>query len=158
MSRAVAKWTHHYMGQWITLQDWRHIAIAISKKHARQRGAAKADFEDTGNSNNKEQYEIPDDLAASHMGQTAANYSVTIDVLKRLTADSLEIFEQVSHQWHKFLELVEQPSSQPALKRKGAVDVRELTPLKQLKVLHLEKPNLEASKDQLILQALQTVL
>jgi superfamily II DNA helicase RecQ len=158
MSRAVAKWTHHYMGRRITLQDWRHIAIAISKKHARQRGAAKADFEDTGNSNDEEQYEIPDDLAASHTGQTAANYGVTIDVLKRLTADSLEIFGQVSHRWHKFLELVEQPSSQPALKRKGAADVRELTPLKRPKVLHLEKPNSEASKDQLILQALRTVL
>lgn len=37
MSRAVSKWTHHYMGRRITLQDWRHIAIAISKKLARDR-------------------------------------------------------------------------------------------------------------------------
>jgi hypothetical protein len=28
---------------------------------------------------------------------------VTIDVLKRLTAESLEIFGQVSHRWYKFL-------------------------------------------------------
>lgn len=83
---------------------------------------------------------------------------MTINVLKRLTADSLEIFRQVSHWWYKFLELIEQPSSQPALKRKGAADVRELPPLKRLKVLHLEKLNSEASKDQLILQALRTVL
>ena len=107
MSRAVAKWTYHYMGRRITLQDWRHIAIAISKKHARLRGAAKADFEDASDGNDEEQYEIPDDLAASHTGQTAANYGVTIDVLKRLTADSLEIFGQVSHRWHQFLGLVE---------------------------------------------------
>ncbi len=92
MSRAVARQTHYYMGRRITLQDQRHITIAISKKHARLQGAAKADFKDTSNSNNKEQYEIPDDLAASYTGQTAANYGVIINVLKRLTADSLKIF------------------------------------------------------------------
>ncbi len=151
MSRAVARWTHYYMGRRIILQDWRHIVITISKKHARLRGAAKADFEDTSNSNDKEQYEILDDLAASYTGQTAANYGVTINVLKRLTADSLKIFRQVSYRWHKFLEPVKQPSLQPALKRKGVVDVRELTPLKRSKVLHLKKLSLEASKDQLIL-------
>ena len=157
MSRAVAKWTHHYMGRRITLQDWRHIAIAISKRHARQRGVAKADFEDIDD-NGAEQYEAPDDLAASHTGQTAANYGVTIDVLKRLTADSLEVFGQVSHRWHTFLKLTQQPSSQPALKRKGAAAVRELTPLKRSKVLYLEKPDSEAGQDQLVLNALRTVL
>ena len=157
MSRAVAKWTHHYMGRRITLQDWRHIAIAISKRHARQRGVAKADFEDVDD-DGAEQYEAPDDLAASHTGQTAANYGVTIDVLKRLTADSLEVFGQVSHRWHTFLKLTQQPSSQPALKRKGAAAVRELTPLKRPKVLHLEKPDSEAGQDQLVLNALRTVL
>jgi hypothetical protein len=79
------------------LQDWRHIAIAISKKHAR-------DFEDgKDNHDESEQYKVPDNLAASHTGQTAANYSVTIDILKRLMAESLEIFRQVRHRWHKFL-------------------------------------------------------
>lgn len=158
MSGAVARWTHHYMGRRITLQDWRHIAIAISKRLARQQGAPKADFEDGSAGDDEEHYEIPDDLAAGHTGQTAANYGVTIDVLKRLTADSLEIFGQVSHRWHTFLKLAEQPSSQPALKRKGAADVRELTPLKRPKVLRLEKPDSKVGKDQLILQALRTVL
>jgi hypothetical protein len=97
MSRAVARWTYHYIGRRITLQDWRHIAIAISKKHTHLRGVAKADFEDTSNGNNKEQYEIPDDLVASYTGQTAANYNVIINVLKYLTTNSLEIFGQVSH-------------------------------------------------------------
>jgi hypothetical protein len=110
MSRAMAKWTHHYMGRRITLQDWRHIAIAISKKLARVQGSVKADFEDDDD-DDAERYEIPDDLAACHIGRTAANYGVTIDVLKRLTADSLEIFGQVSHRWHKFLHLIREPSS-----------------------------------------------
>ncbi len=158
MSRAVARQTYYYIGRRITLQDQRHIVITISKKHAYLQGAAKADFKDTSNSNNKEQYEIPDNLAASYTGQTAANYSVIINVLKRLTADFLKIFRQVSYQQHKFLKPVKQPLLQPALKRKGIVDIRELIPLKRPKVLHLKKPSLEASKDQLILQALQTVL
>jgi hypothetical protein len=34
------------MGRRITLQDWQHIAIAISKKLARNQRPAKADFED----------------------------------------------------------------------------------------------------------------
>ncbi|KAG4274817.1 hypothetical protein FPRO04_14476 [Fusarium proliferatum] len=104
MSAAMGRWTSYYIGRRIMLQDWRHIAIAISKKHARDRGAGRADFEDGEDDHDEsEQYEVPDDLAASHTGQTAANYGVTIDILKRLTAESLEIFGQVSHRWHKFL-------------------------------------------------------
>ncbi len=151
MSRAVARQTHYYIGRRITLQDQRHIVITISKKHARLQSTAKADFKDTSNSNNKEQYEIPDDLVASYTGQTVANYSIIINVLKRLIADSLKIFRQVSHRQHKFLEPIKQPLLQLALKRKSIVDVRELIPLKRPKVLHLKKLSLEASKDQLIL-------
>ena len=69
-----------------------------------------------------------------------------IDILKYLIADSLKIFRQVSHRWHKFLEPVKQLLSQLALKRKGTADIRELIPLKQPKVLHLKKLSLEASK------------
>ena len=56
------------------------------------------------------------------------------------------------------LKLTERPSPPSSLKRKGAADARELTPLKRPKVLPLAKPSSEASKDQLILQALRTVL
>jgi hypothetical protein len=157
MSRAMAKWTHHYMGRRITLQDWRHIAIATSKKLARVQGSAKADFEE-GDDDDAERYEIPDDLAACHTGRTAANYGVTIDVLKRLTADSLEVFRQVSHRWHKFLPLTEEPSSTPSLKRKTAVGARELPPPKRPKMLPLGKPDLDTGRDQLILKALRAVL
>jgi hypothetical protein len=96
MSQAIAKWTYYYIGRRITLQDWRHIAIATSKKLACVQGSAKADFEE-GDDNDVERYKIPDNLAACYTGRTAANYGVTIDVLKRLTADSLEVFGQVSY-------------------------------------------------------------
>lgn len=95
--------TEQYMGVRIT-RDWRHIAIAISKKHARHRGAAKPDFEDDDDSSDDaENYETSDDLAAGHSTKTGNNYGVTIDVLKRLTTESLEVFGQVSYRWHKFL-------------------------------------------------------
>ena len=97
MSRAMARQTHYYISRRIILQDQRYIAITISKKHARLRGTTKADFEDTSDSNDKEQYEIPDNLAASYIGQTAANYNIIINMLKHLIADSLKIFRQVSH-------------------------------------------------------------
>jgi superfamily II DNA helicase RecQ len=166
MSVAIAKWTQHYMGRRITLQDWRHIAIAISKKHARQRGVAKADFEDSDDGDDAERYEAPDDLAAAHTGQTAANYGVTIDVLKRLTADSLEVFGQVSRRWHRFLGCAgQQTPSEPLLpsslkRKKGAADVGEPTSSKRAKTLPLEKLTVDggSDKDQLLLQALRAVL
>ncbi|PNP37241.1 hypothetical protein TGAMA5MH_10863 [Trichoderma gamsii] len=163
ISKAMAKWSYHYMGRRITLQDWRHIAIAVSKKHARQRGAAKADFEEDDNDDDEaEQYEIPDDLAAAHTTKTAANYGVTIDVLRRLTAESLEIFGQVSHRWHKFLEL-DQPSSGPPplpLKREAEADIKPQAPRpsKRARVMHLEKQRLGSGQGQVILKALQAVL
>ena len=152
------------MGLRITLQDWRHIAIAISRKLARDRGVKKADFEneDDDDDNDSEQYEIPDDLAASHMTKTAEGYSVSIDVLKRLTPESLEIFRQVSYRWHRFLGLIEQPSSQPSSnappKRKGVVDAAELTPRKRPKILPLQGAVSQAASEQALLEALRAVL
>ena len=151
MSRAVARQTHYYIGRRIILQDQRHIAITISKKYARLQGATKADFEDTSDSNDEEQYKISDDLAASYIGQIAANYNVTINMLKHLIADSLKIFKQVSHRQYKFFKPIKRLLSQLALKRKSAADITELIPLKQPKVIHLKKLSAEARKDQLIL-------
>ncbi len=147
MSRAVARQTYYYIGRRITLQDQRHITITISKRLAYQQGAPKANFEDSSTSNNKEYYEIPDDLVAGYTSQTIANYSITINILKRLIADSLKIFRQVSYQQYTFLKLIKQPLLLPTLKRKDAVDVRELTLLKRPKVLRLKKLDLEVGKD-----------
>ena len=36
MSQAMARWTQHYMSCKLSLQPWRHVAIAISRKLARQ--------------------------------------------------------------------------------------------------------------------------
>lgn len=144
-----------------TLRDWRHVAVAISRRLARDRGVKKADFENDDDDDDLEQYEIPDGLAASHTTKTVESYGVTIDVLKRLTAESLEIFGQVSHRWHKFLGLIEQPSSpssQPFLKRKCVVDAGGLTPRKRPKLLPLDKAVSEVASEQALLTALRAVL
>ncbi|KAJ6438049.1 recq family helicase [Purpureocillium lavendulum] len=166
MTAAVSRLSQHYMGRRITLQDWRHIAIAISKKHARQRGAAVPDFEDDEEHDESENYEVPDDLAACHTGQTAANYGVTIDILKRLTAESLEVFGQVSHRWHKFLEVPEaslersRAPGAPATKRtQAAAGIAESQKPTRPKVLQLKKEESgSGGGDDCILRALRTVL
>ncbi|KFZ20168.1 hypothetical protein V501_00278 [Pseudogymnoascus sp. VKM F-4519 (FW-2642)] len=145
------------MGRRISLRDWRHIAVAISRKLSHDRGVKNADFENDDDDGDSEQYEIPDDVAASHTSKTAENYGVTIDVLKHLTAESLEIFGQVSYRWHKFLGLIEQPSSQPSLKRK-CMDVGGLTPRKRPKILPLNKAISEVASEQALLKALRAVL
>lgn len=91
----MAKWTHYYMGVCFTLQNWRHIAIAISKRHTRGKQAdTKSDSDDDLglDLNEAEQYKVPDNLAAAHSTAIAANYSVTVNILKRLTADFFKIF------------------------------------------------------------------
>ncbi|KFZ18838.1 hypothetical protein V502_03929 [Pseudogymnoascus sp. VKM F-4520 (FW-2644)] len=64
-----------------TLQNWQHIAVAISKKLARRRCAINADFENDDGDDDSEQYEVPDDPAASHTTKTVEDYGVAIDVL-----------------------------------------------------------------------------
>ncbi len=167
MSRAVAKWTHHYMGRRITLQDWRHIAIAISKKHARQEGDRASACDDSDGDDDGERYEVPDDLAASHTGRTATKYGVTIDVLKRLTAESLEVFGQVSRRWHRFLHLLEPlsaappaplPPPPPSVKRRRVAAKEEETAARRPRVLSVEKPCVGTGGGQLILEALRALL
>ena len=171
ISQAIAKCTYRYMGVRLTLQNWRHICIAISKKHARQRGAARADLgeEDDVDDDEAERYEVPDDLAAAHSTATANRYGVTMDILKRLTADSLEVFGQVSRRWHAFLGLDgldgragESSPGRPASgKRKAATEHPALVPSRRPKMARLDKPGVGCEgdePDQLLRRALRAVL
>ncbi|KFY01440.1 hypothetical protein O988_02744 [Pseudogymnoascus sp. VKM F-3808] len=58
---------------------------------ARDRGVKKADFENDDDDDDSEQYEIPDDLAASHTTKTAEIYGATIDVFVKGRAVCAEI-------------------------------------------------------------------
>lgn len=118
------------------------MTIAISKRLARQQGRAKADFVEDDDDDG-EQYEIADDKAAAHTGRTAANSGVTIDVVKQLSTNSLEIFQQVSYRWHQFLGLVDVSSQVSGQKRKSEADVQDVKGSKRLKSIALG----EATRD-----------
>jgi hypothetical protein len=170
MSRAMAAKTSKHIGVRITLRDYRHIAVAISRKHAREKGRQKSDFdqdEDEDEANKGEQYEVADDLAASHTGQTAEHYGVTIDILKRLTADSLETFRQVSDRWHQFLGLTKEKEEREKVEkvekeREKKEQKRRYTAVSQLvvkrpKILPLQTVPDEQGIDRVVMKALQQV-
>jgi hypothetical protein len=104
---------------------------------------------------------------------------VTIDVLKRLTAESLEIFGQVSHRWHKFLgcgtssSLLLSPSGEKVkpIPRQDREVKEGHPPRKWAKITSLEalqagklqagknkEEEEEEEKEDIIIQALQAVL
>lgn len=156
MSQAMAKWTQHYIGRSLSLQPWRHVAIAISRKLARQQGLTQPDFEDEED-DESEHYEVPDDLAAGHTSQTAAKYGVTIDVLKKLSADSLETFRAVSYRWHRFLGLATTSSRAQPQKRICEGSSALPVPMKRPRILPLQPASNVATNDH-ILSALRSVL
>ncbi|KAG5917013.1 hypothetical protein E4U61_003116 [Claviceps capensis] len=112
ISTAMEEHTHRHMGIRITLPDWWHISIAISKKHVHQSDAAKADFGEGdyyGDDEDEDESER-DYLPAAWTTTPTDRYCVTKGIMmKRLTADSLEKFGQVSRQWHEFLKLDRPP-------------------------------------------------
>ncbi|KAL3952872.1 hypothetical protein ACCO45_012815 [Purpureocillium lilacinum] len=129
------------------------------------RGAAVPDFEDDEEHDESENYEVPDDLAACHTGQTASNYGATIDILKRLTAESLEVFGQMSHWWHKFLHVDEaslersRAPEAPAKRTQPAAGIAESQRPTRPNVLQLKKEESGSSGgDDCVLRALRSVL
>ena len=62
------------------VQHQRHIAVAVSKKLARYRGVKNADFK-IDDDDDSEQYEVPDDLAATHTTKSAESYGVTVPLM-----------------------------------------------------------------------------
>ncbi|KAG6237706.1 hypothetical protein E4U25_002430 [Claviceps purpurea] len=124
ISTAMEEHTHRHMGIRITLPDWWHISIAISKKHVHQSDAAKADFGEGdyyGDDEDEEESER-DYLPADWTTTPADRYCVTKGIMmKRLTADSLEKFGQVSRQWHEFLKLDRPPVLEKRRLRSGYI-------------------------------------
>ncbi|KAL2203436.1 hypothetical protein CC79DRAFT_1390855 [Sarocladium strictum] len=149
ISKAMAKWTHYYIG-----------------KHTCGKQADTKGDSDDGlglDLNEAEQYKVPDDLAAAHSTATAANYSVTADILKRLIANSLKVFGRVSRQWHRFLNLDQAPCIALTASRKRRASTAAKpeetlvrTPAKRPKPLLLRRPG--EYKGDMILAGLQAVL
>ncbi|KAL2211173.1 hypothetical protein CC79DRAFT_1347853 [Sarocladium strictum] len=150
ISKAMAKWTHYYMG-----------------KHTRGKQAdTEGDSDDDLglDLDEAEQYKVPNNLAAAHSTATAANYGVTADILKRLTADSLEVFSRVSRRWHRFLNLDRAPCTALTASRKRRASTAAKpeetlvrTPAKRPKPLLLRRPG-EYKGDMILAAARETPL
>ncbi|KAL7940016.1 hypothetical protein V8C42DRAFT_357705 [Trichoderma barbatum] len=143
------------------LEAYRHCH---QQKHAHQHGAAKPTLKRTLTVR-QSGTRPPMTWLLLTLLQTSATCGVNIDILKRLTADPLEIFRQVSHHWHNFLGLDKPPSSallllslKGSLKWKGQVSTESQASSKRPKVKSLDKPGIKSGEDQLILRALQAAL
>ena len=159
MSQAMGRCTQRYLGRQLSLQPWRHVVIAISRRLAREQGRVRADFDkEEDDDNDGEQYQVADDLAAAHTGNTAANYGVTIDIIKKLSADSLETFRQVSHRWHQFLGLVDADRGVSAGKRKNDSGPLQKPTSKRPRILPLDWLSSEQASNDAILSALRSIL
>ena len=83
------------MGFRITTADYRHIVVAIDRRHVR----GLTDGMDPDD-------EDPDDLQASHSTTTAYKvYGIRGDILKSLSDRSITKFEKVTNRWHSLLSL-----------------------------------------------------
>ena len=89
----------------LNTQDYRHIAIAIDRQHVRALGTCNGAAEEDN----------AHDLQASHgTAQAEMLYGLRSDMLKSLTAQSVDKFRQVSRRWHMFLELESTPEAASA--------------------------------------------
>ncbi|KAF5544142.1 recQ family helicase [Fusarium napiforme] len=159
MSSIMGKETQHHLGYKITIQHWRHIAIAISKKHARRKAGMQADFDEGDEDEeydpeDQEQYEEPDDIAAGHTSRVAEHYGVTMDIVKRLSAESLRVFKQVSHRWHVFLGCAPPRLPRGRMERKGKETGDIAKPSCQVDVIAGEDGEMDDSIRQALCKAL----
>ena len=96
LTKAFTRESERRMGFRITTADYRHIAVAIDRRHVRELTDGIDPNKDDGH-----------DLQASHSTTTADKiYGLRKDVLKSLSNRSITIFENVTKRWHLFLGLI----------------------------------------------------
>ena len=94
----------------ITWQDYRHIAKAIDRRFIRS-GSALFDAEDDDdfdeNDSTEGLFSDIHDLMQGHSHSVAENvYARLSGITRSLTAESIDLFREVSDKWHKWLGLV----------------------------------------------------
>ena len=107
MSNLLSKESKARIGFRMTIQDYRHIAVAIDRKFVRGIDLELLDDQDEDD---------PHDLQAAHSTQMALNrYGRQAGLLRRLDAESIEIFRSISDRWHKWLKLVSRVRNQEVI-------------------------------------------
>jgi superfamily II DNA helicase RecQ len=93
ITKALAQETSIRLGNRITFQDYRHIAIAIDREHVRGLMGDIADEPDDVH-----------DLGAAHSSHTAnLVYGIDATMLRSLSARTVNAFREVTSRWHHFL-------------------------------------------------------
>jgi hypothetical protein len=89
----------------MTMAEYRHIAVAIDRRFIRG-----IDLELDPDDDDDDE-DDPHDLMAAHRTKTALNlYSREGGLLRKMSAESIDIFRSIADKWHSWLELVSRMS------------------------------------------------
>ncbi|RVD83632.1 uncharacterized protein DFL_001416 [Arthrobotrys flagrans] len=128
MSRALEDATEAYLGVKLTLRSYRHVAVAFSRDVVHRNRSANERFKDFRNEDSLLDEDAddrePDDGDDGESAQTIAalqtghglrsrlnHYGQAVNLTAKLTSNSLELFAQVSEEWHRFLGIEEEKGS-----------------------------------------------
>ncbi|OLL24154.1 ATP-dependent DNA helicase tlh1, partial [Neolecta irregularis DAH-3] len=117
MSKILARETEARIGISVTIQDYRHMAIAISRQHVQKWEIQNENEED----DDSDGFDTLEDLQAAHRSVTARNYGVSSNILKSLDSNSINLFRIISKEWHRFLNL--EISNKGALRKRTIAEV-----------------------------------
>jgi superfamily II DNA/RNA helicase len=93
----LARETSLRLGMRVTMQAYRHLAIAIDRQHVR--GLMMDTMEE-------QQADHAHDLGASHSSHTAElSYAIDASMLRGMSAMTVMAFREVAQRWHRFLDL-----------------------------------------------------
>jgi hypothetical protein len=111
------------MGFRITTADYRHIAVAIDRRHVRELNEGMDPDEEDAH-----------DLQASHSTAMADKmYGIRGDVLKSLSDRSMTIFRKVTNRWHVFLALISKARGDGTVRQRALSSTLSIPPAKRIK-------------------------
>jgi len=123
LTKALTTESGSRMGFHITTADYRHIAIAIDRRHVRGlTDGMDPDEEDAH------------DLQATHSTTTADKvYGIRGDILKCLSDHSIRTFERVTDRWHSFLRLISKAENDGKVRQRALSMTASMKPAKRIK-------------------------
>ena len=101
ISKVLARESGKCLGFRVTIADYRHISVAIDRKFIRKN---EIDIDDD---DDDEDEDDANDLMAAHRSKTAINrYGRQSGLLRKLSAESIDIFRSIADKWHAWLGLI----------------------------------------------------
>ncbi|KAF2624455.1 P-loop containing nucleoside triphosphate hydrolase protein [Macroventuria anomochaeta] len=120
LTRALKRETGKRLGVELNTLDYRHKSVGIGREKVGQ-SFGKGYQDEVGE---VEEAEVDEDLIELQNARTTSmgvgNYSVPIDIVKHLSARSIEAFRVLSDAWHRFLGLDRSGAEQQEMQTAGA--------------------------------------